>query len=185
LIRGLRVVDLSTEIAGPYCTKLLADAGADVVKVEAPDGDPMRAWTASGAKLGDDDGALFRFLNTSKRSVVGELGDDHVDELVAAADLVVESSAPAPLDVGALRRANAGLTVLSISPFGRSGPWSDRPATEFTLQAWCGSTGSRGVPDGPPLHAGGRLGEWAGGAYAAVAAWPVRSAAAGAGGEST
>jgi crotonobetainyl-CoA:carnitine CoA-transferase CaiB-like acyl-CoA transferase len=170
LIRGLRVVDLSTEIAGPYCTKLLADGGADVVKVESDEGDPMRSWTASGAKLGDDDGALFRFLNTSKRSVVGELGDGAVDELVAAADLVVESSMPAGVDVGALHRANPELTVLSISPFGRRGPWSDRPATEFTLQAWCGSTGGRGVPDGPPLHAGGRLGEWVGGAYAAVAA---------------
>jgi crotonobetainyl-CoA:carnitine CoA-transferase CaiB-like acyl-CoA transferase len=170
LIKGLRVVDLSTEIAGPYCTKLLADAGADVVKVESDEGDPMRSWTASGAKLGEDDGALFRFLNTSKRSVVGAIGDATVDELLGAADLVVESSAPDVVDVGALHEENAGTTVLSISPFGRRGPWSERPATEFTLQAWCGSTGGRGVPDGPPLHAGGRLGEWVGGAYAAVAA---------------
>jgi crotonobetainyl-CoA:carnitine CoA-transferase CaiB-like acyl-CoA transferase len=170
LIRGLRVVDLSTEIAGPYCTKLLADAGADVVKVETGDGDPMRSWTSSGAKLGDDDGALFRFLNTSKRSVMGELGDGPVDELVAAADLVVESSVSGVVDMGALLGANPTLTVLSISPFGRLGPWSERPATEFTLQAWCGSIGGRGVPDGPPLYAGGRLGEWVGGAYAAVAA---------------
>ena len=62
MLDGLRVVDLSTEIAGPYCTKLLADAGADVVKVEPPDGDPMRGWMS---------GALFEFLNTSKRSVIG------------------------------------------------------------------------------------------------------------------
>ena len=164
MIRSLRVVDLSTEIAGPYCTKLLADGGADVVKVEGGDGDPLRSWTASGAKLGDDDGALFRFLNTSKRSVVGEVGDGPVDELVAAADLVVESSALDRLDVSALHRANPRVTVLSISPFGRRGPWAERPATDFTLQAWCGSTGGRGVPDGPPLHAGGRLGEWVGGA---------------------
>jgi crotonobetainyl-CoA:carnitine CoA-transferase CaiB-like acyl-CoA transferase len=171
LIRGLRVVDLSTEIAGPYCTKLLADAGADVVKVETGEGDPMRSWAASGAKLGDDDGALFRFLNTSKRSVVGALGDAAVDELVGVADLVVESTAgPEGIDMEALRRVNPRLTVLSISPFGRRGPWSERPATEFTLQAWCGSTGGRGVPDGPPLYAGGRLGEWVGGAYAAVGA---------------
>jgi crotonobetainyl-CoA:carnitine CoA-transferase CaiB-like acyl-CoA transferase len=67
----LRVVDLSTEIAGPYATKLLPDAGADVVKVEYPDGgDPLRRWMASGAPLAPgEDGALFRFLNTSKRSV--------------------------------------------------------------------------------------------------------------------
>ena len=76
---GVRVLDLSTEIAGPYATKLLADAGADVVKIEAPDGDPLRRWKAS-AQLGDskplaenEDGALFQFLNASKRSAVIDL----------------------------------------------------------------------------------------------------------------
>jgi len=62
------------------------------------------------------------------------------------------------------------LSWVSISPFGRGGPWGERPATEFTLQAWCGSTAMRGTTDRPPIAAGGRLGEWIGGAYAAVAA---------------
>ena len=67
----LRVVDLCDEIAGPYATKLLAAAGADVVKVESPDGDPLRRWSATGGlESGEEDGALFRFLNFSKRSVV-------------------------------------------------------------------------------------------------------------------
>src|SRR4051794_34162435 len=67
----LRVVDLSSGIAGAYCTKLLADAGADVVKVEGPSGDPLRRWSASGATIADDeDGALFNHLAASKRSVV-------------------------------------------------------------------------------------------------------------------
>src|SRR5207342_3361563 len=127
---GLRVIDASTEVAGPYATKLLADAGADVVKVESPDGDPLRRWTAAGLDLPDgQDSALFRFLNTSKRSVVG-----------------------------------------TVSPFGSSGPWVDRPATEFTLQAACGSTGSRGRKDRPPLAVGGRFGEFQAGVNAAVAA---------------
>ena len=63
MLNGIRVVDLSTEIAGPYCTKLLADAGADVVKVEPPGGDPMRRWGPSAS--GDTPGAVFEFLNTS------------------------------------------------------------------------------------------------------------------------
>src|SRR5262245_16411429 len=72
VLAGLRVVDAATEVAGPYATKLLADAGADVVKVERPSGDPLRRWTAAGAELRPgEDSALFRFLNTSKRSVVG------------------------------------------------------------------------------------------------------------------
>ena len=76
---GIRVVDLSSEIAGPYCSKVSADAGADVVKVETPDGDPLRAYTATGADLGGHDSALFLYLNTSKRSVVGKVGEAHVE----------------------------------------------------------------------------------------------------------
>jgi crotonobetainyl-CoA:carnitine CoA-transferase CaiB-like acyl-CoA transferase len=165
VLTGVRVVDLSMEIAGPYCTKLLADAGGDVVKVEPPAGDAMRDWTS---------GALFEFLHTSKRVVVGEPGDDHVLDLCARADIVVESGRPGSLDVAALHAHNPALVVVSITPFGQGGPWRDRPATEFTLQAWCGSTGSRGEPERPPVAAGGRIGEWVAGTYAAVgavAAW--------------
>jgi len=70
-LAGIRVVDLTTGIAGGYATKLLADAGADVWKVEPPRGDPLRRWSASGRSLDTDgDGPLFRYLHTSKRSVV-------------------------------------------------------------------------------------------------------------------
>ena len=167
VLDGLRVLDASTEVAGPYATKLLADAGADVVKVEGLDGDPLRRWTAAGVDLADgEDAALFRFLNTSKRSVVGAVGD-----LAAGADIVVGGL---DLDVDGLRRDHPHLVVVSITPFGLTGPWSDRPATEFTLQAACGSTGSRGRRDRPPLAVGGRFGEYLAGvdaAVAAVAAW--------------
>src|SRR5690606_28164322 len=98
----LRVVDFSTEIAGPYCSKLLADAGADVIKVEPPEGDPMRRVTATGVDLVGADSALFQFLNTSKRSVIGTLGDEHVDELVAGADILIEDLGPAGFDVNGL-----------------------------------------------------------------------------------
>jgi len=176
----LRVLDLSTEIAGPYCTKLLADAGADVLKIELPAGDPLRRWTASGTPLAPgEDGVLFRFLNTSKRGAVIDYasasGRDRLLALAADADLVIESMAPGTIEALGVRpdawwARNRALSLVSISPFGRSGPWSNRPATEFTLQAWCGSTAARGTMDRPPIAAGGRLGEFLGGAYAAVAA---------------
>ena len=162
LLDGLRVLDLSTEIAGPYATKLLADAGADVIKVEPPNGDPLRSWSASHTDLCGRDGALFQFLNTSKRSVVGA-----TDTLLEGADVVIESG---QLDEGAIAALKDRLVVVSITPFGRTGGWAGRPATEFTLQALCGSTASRGTRDREPLHAGGRLGEWIAGAYSAVAA---------------
>jgi crotonobetainyl-CoA:carnitine CoA-transferase CaiB-like acyl-CoA transferase len=100
---GLRCVDLSTEIAGPYATKLLADAGAAVTKLEGPDGDPLRRWTASGATLSADrDGALFQYLNAGKRSAVADLMRSEGRELALAAaersDLVVESFGPGGLE---------------------------------------------------------------------------------------
>jgi crotonobetainyl-CoA:carnitine CoA-transferase CaiB-like acyl-CoA transferase len=153
MLNGVRVVDCTTEIAGPYCSKLLADAGADVVKAEPPAGDPLRQWGS---------GALFEYLNTSKRSVRGG-----ALELATSADILVSGQR---VDAAALWADNPSLVVVVITPFGCTGPWSDRPSTEFTLQAACGSIGQRGLPDQPPLSAGGRLGEWLSGTYAALGA---------------
>jgi crotonobetainyl-CoA:carnitine CoA-transferase CaiB-like acyl-CoA transferase len=150
LLAGVRVLDRTTTIAGPYCTKILTDAGADVVKVE-PRPDPLRVWGT---------GALFEYLNAGKRSV----SDD--TDLAEHADVLV---AEQPVDVAALHAANPALVVVTITPFGVTGEWAGRPATEFTLQAWCGSTGQRGMPEQPPLAAGGRIGEWVTGTYAAAA----------------
>jgi crotonobetainyl-CoA:carnitine CoA-transferase CaiB-like acyl-CoA transferase len=162
----LRVVDFSSGIAGPYCTKLLADAGADVVKVEAAGGDWARRYTATGVELGDDDSALFRYLNASKRSVLGEPGDAVIDALVSGADIVVDDGERG-LDINALRARHPHLVVVSITPFGLTGPFAGRPATEFTVQAECGSVLYRGRPEREPVQAGGRVGEFVGGSYAA------------------
>ena len=153
MLDGVRVVDSTTEIAGPYCSKLLADAGADVVKVERPAGDPLRHWGS---------GALFEYLNSSKRSVRGD-----ALELATSADILMSEER---VDTAALWAENPSLVVVVITPFGCTGPWSDHPSTEFTLQAACGSIGQRGLPDLPPLSAGGRLGEWTSGTYAALGA---------------
>jgi crotonobetainyl-CoA:carnitine CoA-transferase CaiB-like acyl-CoA transferase len=172
---GLRVVEVATDVAGPYAGKLLADAGAHVVKVEHPEGgDPMRRWTASGV-VPDGDGVPFRFLNTSKKSVTLDWttpdGRGRLLALATGADVVLESVGPAAgLDWPALAARAPATSLVSVSWFGRSGPWADRPATEFTLQAWGGSTALRGTRDRPPLAAQGRLGEWLGAGYAAIGA---------------
>lgn len=181
------VVDLSSGIAGAYCTKLLADGGATVVKVESPQGDSLRRWSASGAEIGaDDDGALFSFLACSKDSVVVDPAvPDDVDllrGLLGAADAVVWSrgSAIVALDefgAAALADAYPHLTVTSITPFGLEGPWADKPATEFTVQAWSGGVIGlgRGAADRAPVFVAGQIGEWLAGAYAAVGTMAVSS----------
>jgi len=192
-LSGFRVVDLSTWIAGAYCTKLLVDGGAEVIKVEAPGGDPLRRWSASEAAIPvGDDGALFNFLGASKRSVVvdgtdaGSLGSLHT--LLDSADAVVWSQGSslaehASLDPRELQRTHPHLVVTSITPFGLEGPWSAMPATEFTLQAWSGGIVglARGRPDRPPVFVGGQVGEWLAGLYGAIGTLAAcrRDAAAG------
>ncbi len=133
-LKALRVLDFSSEIAGPYCSKLFADAGADVIKVETRKGDPLRGWSTTGADLGDEDGALFRYLNASKRSVVGTLdevspwagdgtgGEDEIGTLIASADLLIEDFRVSAYDRLALLERHPGLVILSITPFGLTGP---------------------------------------------------------------
>jgi crotonobetainyl-CoA:carnitine CoA-transferase CaiB-like acyl-CoA transferase len=90
-LAGTRVVELADQIAGPYCGKLLVDGGADVIKVEAPEGDSPRRWSATGAEMRGEDSALFTYLNAGKRSVVGAATDAHVAALLADAELVIEA----------------------------------------------------------------------------------------------
>jgi crotonobetainyl-CoA:carnitine CoA-transferase CaiB-like acyl-CoA transferase len=178
-LHGYTVVELSTGIAGAYCTKLLADGGAQVIKVESPQGDPLRNWSASGARIeSDSDSALFSFLGCSKCSVVADPGIDGdvelVNDLLAGADAVVWSRGSPVADAftpNALHRSHPHLTVMSITPFGLEGPWRDRPATEFTLQAWSGGIIGlgRGSPDRAPVFVGGQVGEYLAGAYASAA----------------
>jgi crotonobetainyl-CoA:carnitine CoA-transferase CaiB-like acyl-CoA transferase len=163
----VRVLDLSRGIAGAYCTKLLADAGADVVKVEPAGGDPLRRWSATGGRVVGD-GALFQFLHTSKRSVTGHAGDGEVLRLARSADLVVEDLEPGVLESSGLLGIEA-LVVVSISPYGRRGPWAARPSTDFVIQAESGCIAGRGVPNGEPFSVGGRVFDFVGGAYSATA----------------
>ncbi|OBI17037.1 CoA-transferase [Mycobacterium sp. E2462] len=180
-LTGYTVVDLSSGIAGAYCTKLLADGGAEVVKVEAPEGDPLRLWSASGAAVpAGGDGALFTYLAGAKHSVVadpGNAGDaELVHRLLAAADAVIWSAGSRVADAAvfapeAIGERHPHLTVTSITPFGLHGPWRDKPATEFTLQAWSGGIVGlgRGEQQRAPVFVAGQVGEYLAGAYASAA----------------
>jgi len=194
---GYLIADLSSGIAGAYCTRLLADGGATVVKVEPPEGDALRSWTACGELPPDGtDAPLFSYLAGGKQSVVfgpdGEQAAADLGELLDRAHAVVWSPGPAArvadrvaggtADGGAPRSllaAHPHLAVAAITPFGLDGPWQDRPATEFTLQAWSGGIVGlgRGAPDRAPVHVGGQVGEWLSGAYAAIG---IQAALAGA-----
>jgi crotonobetainyl-CoA:carnitine CoA-transferase CaiB-like acyl-CoA transferase len=180
-LAGYKVIDLSTGIAGAYCTKLLADGGADVIKVEPPEGDPLRRWSSSSAVIQPgSDGGLFSYLAGSKHSVAAdpEVDDDiaMVTKLLAAADAAVWSRGSKVAEhecftPAAIHRAHPHLTVTSITPFGLKGPWRDRAATEFTLQAWSGGIVGlgRGSQDRAPVSIGGQVGEYLAGGYASAA----------------
>src|SRR5215207_2255223 len=181
LLTDLQVVDCSSGIAGGYCAKLLGGAGAEVIKVESPDGDPLRRWTnqhywdgaPNGAGAGND-GALFQFLHFGHRSVlatapIGEVGDE-IAALVAGADILITDAHGIARDPAALHERFPQLVVVSITPYGLEGPYADRPATELTLQAESGALSVRGRPDRAPVQMGGRTMEWVSGLYAAVAA---------------
>lgn len=183
-LAGWRVADLSCGIGGGYCTKLLVDGGATVVKLEPPEGDPLRRWTASGQALGDgEDGALFRFLAAGKRSVVVDPLDRdclaRARAVLAEADAIVWSpgsrlAAHPELQPAALRSALPGAIVTAITPFGLTGPWADRPASDLVLQALTGGPAIRGLPGRPPISSGGQPSEWVAGTFAALGTLAAR-----------
>lgn len=171
-LRGLRAVELGTGIAAGYAGKLLVDAGAEVVKVEPDGGDPLRRvrWARPAATDTDPIASpLFRYLAAGKTTTTGQLGDGTVDRLVDQADLVIETGPPVVADPSRLV-GRAGLVVLSLSCFGRHGPYATRPGSEHVAQAESGSIASRGTPDRPPVAAGGAIGEWLSAAYGVAAA---------------
>jgi crotonobetainyl-CoA:carnitine CoA-transferase CaiB-like acyl-CoA transferase len=179
-LEGLRLLDLSSGIAGAYCAKLLVDGGADAIKVEGPAGDPLRKWWASGL---DDEppgtGALFEWLNASKRSVVADMATAEglalVRDLIRQSDVVLESFPAGQIEAFGLgpaqvRAQRRQAVLVSISDLGRGVRHDDSVFSELLLQSLSGSVHGRGHPDRFPLVAGGRLGEWATGVYAAVGA---------------
>ena len=173
-LRGLVVVDLSRVLAGPYCTMLLADLGASVIKVERPgDGDDARRIGPFVAGRS----AYFASLNRGKRSIALDLKDPEdrgvFERLLERADVLVEN-----YRAGTLERLGYGwealharwprLVLASVSGFGQTGPYRERPAYDLIVQAMGGIMSLTGHPGEPPARAGTSLGDIAAGLFAAV-----------------
>lgn len=176
-LADVRVVEISDRVAGSYCGKLLVDAGADVRKVEPPQGDWLRRFSASGSEIAEGASSpLFGFLNAGKRSLTWSGVD--LDAELAGADVMVvtgtrSQAAAWGIDPQRLLAEFPRAVIVTISDFGWTGPYAERAASEFTLQAWSGLTGFRGDPAGPPIAIGGDLGEYMGGVFAAFGALAV------------
>jgi CoA:oxalate CoA-transferase len=162
----VRVLDLSDEVAGPFCTKLLAGLGAEVIKVEPPgSGDvARRAGPFPGAEPHTEQSALFLYLNTGKKSVTldmaSQTGAAILRRLAQECDILVESFRPGYLDswglsYDALWGLNRGLIYTSVTPFGQAGPYRDYRGSELIAQATGGLMQTIGLPDREPLKIGG------------------------------
>ncbi|BAX61215.1 CaiB/BaiF CoA transferase family protein [Burkholderia stabilis] len=175
---GIRVIDFSRVLAGPLCSALLGDLGADVIKIEPPGGDDYRAI----GPFANGESGLFGAMNRNKRSVVIDLktadGQALAQSLCASADVVVENFRPGVaerLGIGyaTLSARNPALVYASVSGFGQTGPESHRPAYDIILQAMCGLMDATGAPDGEPTLIGDSVSDVVSGIFAS---WGVLAA---------
>jgi crotonobetainyl-CoA:carnitine CoA-transferase CaiB-like acyl-CoA transferase len=176
-LEGLKVLDLSRVLAGPVCTQLLADLGADVVKVERPDsGDDTRQWGPPFVANGGPSG-YFVSCNRGKRSVALDLGHSAarqtVDDLVRRADALVENFLPDSLsrlglEPDRLHQLNPDLVTCSISGYGRTGPLAAVPGYDLMMQASAGIMSITGEPEGMPMKVGVAITDVITGLYAAA-----------------
>jgi crotonobetainyl-CoA:carnitine CoA-transferase CaiB-like acyl-CoA transferase len=181
-LTGLRVLDLSRILAGPWATQLLADLGADVIKIERPgDGDDTRAWGPPFV-VGNNDGDLFSAYylaaNRGKKSVGVDFSSPEGREIVASlakyCDVVVENFKVGGLkrlglDYDALSAVNPALIYCSISGFGQTGPYKDKPGYDLLVQAMGGLMSITGSPEGEPMKVGVAVADILTGLYATVA----------------
>jgi formyl-CoA transferase len=158
---GIRVLDLTRVVAGPYCSMFLGDLGADVVKVEQPGtGDDTRGW---GPPFAGGESAYYLCINRNKRSLTLDLKSKRAVELlrqlVKVADVVIENFRPGTMErLGLaeqdLRKLNPRLIYASLTGFGANGPMSDWPGYDLIVQAWGGLMSITGAPDGEPVKVG-------------------------------
>ena len=173
---GTRVLDLSRILSGPYCTMVLGDFGAEVIKVERPGaGDDTRQW---GPPFVAGESAYYLSINRNKRSITVDLaqapGREIIYALARSSDVVLENFRPGTagrIGVGyeRLRRENPRLVYCSISGFGQDGPYRDRPGYDALAQAMSGMMSITGEPDGPPTKHGMSIADIGAGMWAALA----------------
>src|SRR5438309_6614829 len=173
-LEGITVLDLTRVLSGPYCTMLLADMGARVIKIEQPrKGDDTRGW---GPPFGEGESAYFLSINRNKESVTLDFkrpdGRAVLDRLLARSDVVVENFRPGTLgklklDYGSLAGSHPRLVYCSISGFGHTGPRSHEPGYDAVIQAERGLMSITGAADGPPFRLGVAIADIVSGMFAA------------------
>jgi len=178
-LSGVKVIELARILAGPWAGQTLADLGADVIKVEAPEGDDTRRWGPPFIEReGDRSAAYFHATNRGKRSVICDFrtaeGQALVRRLVADADVLIENFkvgglAKYGLDYDSLRIANPRLIYCSITGFGQTGPYAHRAGYDFIIQGMAGLMSVTGPPDGQPQKVGVAVTDMFTGVYAATA----------------
>ena len=193
-LAGLRVLEIGQIAAGPFAGMLLADLGADVVKVEPPGGDGLRQWPPLTANAeGEAFSENFASINRNKRSIVANLKDPdqlaRVRRLAGRADVLIENSRPGALErlglgYAALAAENPALIYCSVSGYGHAGPYADKGAFDLTVQAMAGLMSVTGEADGAPVKSGVPVGDFCTGLYAAytILAAVLRRRETGAGG---
>jgi crotonobetainyl-CoA:carnitine CoA-transferase CaiB-like acyl-CoA transferase len=175
-LNGIRVLDFTRVIAGPFCTMMLGDLGAEIIKIEPPpSGDDARNV---GPPFVEGESVYFMSFNRNKKSLVLDLktpeGKALIHRLAEKADVTVENFRPGTgsklgIDYPTLKEINPRIICCSISAFGHTGPLSNDPGYDITIQAMSGSMSITGEPDRPPVKIGIPLGDTAGGMYAAYA----------------
>lgn len=173
VLEGIRVIEICNVAAGPFCGVLLADMGADVIKIEHPEGgDSLRAWPP----ISDGFSENFASLNRNKRSVTLDLKNEAeatmARRLIQKADALIENNRPGVMDrlglgYEAMRELNPRLVYCSISAYGQTGPRSQEGGFDLTIQAMSGIMSITGEPDGAPVKCGVPLADFSAGLYAA------------------
>lgn len=186
-LKGYRILDLSRILAGPFCTMILGDQGAEVIKVERPgSGDDTRTW---GPPFSGGESAYYLCCNRNKKSIVIDLkteaGLDIIREMAAKSDVFIENFTPGlskkfGLDYETLKKINPKLVYASITAYGQDGPYKDRPGYDMVLSAVGGLMGITGEADGNPCKVGVAItdvltGVYASGAITSALLWRERS----------
>ena len=178
-LTGLKVLELARVLAGPWAGQILADLGADVIKVESPDGDGTRKWGPPWVKREDGtrEAAYYHATNRGKRSIVADFKSEddleRVRDLAAGADVVLENFktgalAKFGLDYASLANANPGLVYCSITGFGQSGPRAREAGYDFVIQAMSGFMSLTGEPQGQPMKMGVSISDLTCGLYSVI-----------------
>ena len=179
--KGVKVIELAQGIAGPFCGKLFAGLGADVIKIEPPAGDSSRAHGPFLSKTENktEGSGIFLYLNTGKRSVTLDLesdkGRNQTLRLINQADVLIDGLSPTfkekiNMDFSSLKMSNPDLVMASVTPFGQYGPYRDYLATDMIINAISGEMYIAGQPEREPLKKGGSLGAYHGGMHGFIGA---------------